>query len=255
LTKSPSTDISKINKQVYESKYRVERFVAKSELQRPEITILEILKDELPNYSMLDIGVGRGRTTKYFATKVKEYVGIDYSPPMIQLCQRNYEFDFRVCDARDMHIFPDSKFDFVLFSFNGMDYMVHEDRIKTLKEIKRVMVKGGSFCFSSHNLNYVPKLLALKMTFYPSEFIYTIRKRVANRVLFKRSNFSRFAFINDGVLGFRLLTYYIEPMEQVSQLQTLGFHDIKTFGQEGTLIKDSDLPKREDPWIYYLCQG
>lgn len=37
--------------------------------------------------TMLDIGVGAGQTTPYFAQSVKEYIGIDYSSQMIQACR------------------------------------------------------------------------------------------------------------------------------------------------------------------------
>jgi ubiquinone/menaquinone biosynthesis C-methylase UbiE len=63
--------------------------------------------------NMLDIGVGGGRTTKYFFPLAKEYVGIDYSPEMIQACKKKFpELRFEVADVRNLSLFGDGHFDF-----------------------------------------------------------------------------------------------------------------------------------------------
>ncbi len=48
----------------------------------------------------------------------------------------------------------DNSFDFVLFSFNGMDSFSHKDRIAALGEIRRVLRNDGIFYFLSHNLDW-----------------------------------------------------------------------------------------------------
>ena len=114
----------------------------------PELSILEELRTELPNFRMLDIGVGAGRTTKHFAGLVKEYVGVDYSITMIKACREKFpQYRLEVADARNLSLFDDAYFDFVLFSFNGIDAVEHQDRLAILREIRRVLRKGGYFCF------------------------------------------------------------------------------------------------------------
>ena len=145
------------NKTVWESPDIVAAYARLTELQPPELTILDILRDTLGNARMLDIGVGGGRTTLAFAGLVKTYVGIDYSEPMIEACRRKFRgaqgaLSFWVGDAMSLSQFGDASFDFVLFSFNGVDYMPHESRLKALSEMKRVARPGGYVCFSSHNL-------------------------------------------------------------------------------------------------------
>lgn len=258
------------NKLTYESADVVRAYsIEKFQLQKPESSIIEVLKNELPAYSMLDIGVGGGRTTHFFAPRVRKYVGIDYSPPMIEQCRRRFSLDFRICDARDMQVFPDSSFDFVLFSYNGIDYMGHNDRLGTLSEIRRVIRSRGKFCFSTHNLNYVPELFSLYMLHprvllhaikvgtvnrYPRMLLHAIKVRTVNRSLTSRKRFSQFALLNDGARSFRLLTYYIDPSEQLKQLKELGFEDVRAFGLDGTMISASRLQKANDSWIYYLCE-
>jgi len=89
---------------------------------------------------------------------------------------------FFVCDARDLGMFKDNSFDFILFSFNGIDYVSHRDRKQIYKEVLRVTKSGGHFCFSSHNLNsfrkdtYKFKTNLLKM--HPGGIIRKYLKRI-----------------------------------------------------------------------------
>ncbi|ELP52058.1 methyltransferase type 11 domain protein [Microcystis aeruginosa TAIHU98] len=57
-----------------------------------------------------------------------------------------------MADARNLEQFADNYFDFILFSFNDIDYISHADRFLVLEEISRIGKAGGYFCFSSHNL-------------------------------------------------------------------------------------------------------
>ena len=112
-------------------------------LQPAEAALLERLRHLLPGMKMLDVGVGGGRTTRHFAPLAQHYIGIDYSPEMVAACQQRFgEFgdsiSFEICDARGLRQFDDNSFDFILFSFNGIDYVSHEDRLKIFQEIKRV---------------------------------------------------------------------------------------------------------------------
>jgi hypothetical protein len=56
-------------------------------------------------------------------------------------------------------------------------------------------------------------------------------------------------------MNFRLLTYYVDPNEQVSQLRALGFEGITTIGQDGEEVKSDRLSRNQDSWIYYMCQA
>src|SRR4051812_33180631 len=97
-----------------------------SELFPPERTVLHLLRSSLPTMSMLDIGVGGGRTAMHFGGLAREYVGIDYSAAMVNACVARFAGTmerrrFARCDARDMSMFASASFDLVLFSFNGID--------------------------------------------------------------------------------------------------------------------------------------
>lgn len=114
---------------------------------------------------MLDVGVGLGRTTPYFAPVVASYVGIDYSLPMVESCiarlgDRFSNVSLDVGDVRDLGRFAAGSFDFVLFSYNGLDSIGHDDRLIALAELRRVTDAAGYIFFSSHNLLWLDEPLS-----------------------------------------------------------------------------------------------
>jgi len=176
------------NKDVWESEDIVNEYSKGFYLHKPEKTIIHELKDKLPNMKMLDIGIGAGRTTYYFAHLAKEYVGLDYSKAMIRMCRERFQeysirVSFEVADAKSLKSFEESYFDFVLFSFNGIDYMRREDRLTALKEIRRVTKNGGCFCFSTHNLNFAWKLCVFRLSRSLIELLKESRRLLARAAL------------------------------------------------------------------------
>jgi ubiquinone/menaquinone biosynthesis C-methylase UbiE len=135
----------------YESKYAVSKYLLESQLQKPEETILQELKTKLPTMRMLDLGVGAGRTTTSFAPLIANYVGVDSSQSMIAACQLKFRNDpkitFKVSNVTNLGSFQARTFDFVLFSFNGIDNLKHEDRLRALGEIHRVTKTEDTFVF------------------------------------------------------------------------------------------------------------
>lgn len=158
-----NTHQSDTNQQVYRDPRIVQHYAQLQQLQAAEQKILDQLQPHLATMKMLDLGVGGGRTTQHFSPLVAEYVGLDYSPTMITACQARFTnnpagLDFVVGDARDLSCFEADYFDLVLFSFNGLDYIEHHDRLQALQEIHRVGKPGGYFVFSSHNLQGIEPL-------------------------------------------------------------------------------------------------
>jgi SAM-dependent methyltransferase len=133
---------------------------------KPEITALYAARTEVtgceellfdtylrPGSEILDLGVGGGRTTPYLSRNASRYVGVDYSEEMIRVCRSKFShLQFEVADACDLSNFADMSFDTVVFSFNGLDYLVpDEKRYRCLQECYRVLRKQGVFIFSTHN--------------------------------------------------------------------------------------------------------
>jgi ubiquinone/menaquinone biosynthesis C-methylase UbiE len=106
-----------------------------------------------PGMAVLDLGVGGGRTTPYLSRIASRYVGVDYSEAMVHACRRRFpNLDFVLADASDLSAFEDASFDAIVFSFNGLDYVVpDEKRLRCLRECRRVLRDEGVLIFSSHN--------------------------------------------------------------------------------------------------------
>jgi ubiquinone/menaquinone biosynthesis C-methylase UbiE len=248
------------NKKNYEIPEIVEYFAKEGFLQEPEKTILNMLGEELKNMKMLDMGVGGGRTTYYFAPLVKEYVGIDYSSGMIDACNNKYynnnnNISFIQCDVRNMDIFENDTFDFILFSFNGIDSISFDDRIKVLEEINRIGKKDAYYCFSTLNILYLEEVFKFRLS---RNILKAIIKYVWTKVindnpktLIKKD----YAIIYEWVYDLKFSHCYINPIFQAKELSNIGFKDIRIFSlKDGREIDNIDIPNVKDPWLYFLCR-
>lgn len=250
------------NKRYHESDFAVNRYKMAKHLQKPEQTILNIFKNKLKNMKMLDLGVGGGRTSIHFARLVKEYVGVDYSKNMIEACKNRIpegkNISFKVADARDLSEFENDSFDMVLCSFNGLDYISHDDRMIALNEIMRVLKNDGIFIFSAHNLNHIHRFFSFEWCKNPIRLACCIIKLFFRLLLNgspKKLQRKGWAIIKSEAIRFWLKTYYITPRSQIRQLNGVGFTIIRLFSlYNGNEINADRLEGINDPWIYYLCK-
>ncbi|ESA32395.1 methylase [Leptolyngbya sp. Heron Island J] len=236
-------------------------------LQPAESALLERLRDQLPRMKMLDIGVGGGRTAQHFAPLVEQYVGIDYSSEMVAACQQrfrklNHPMSFAVADARDLSQLDNNSFDFILFSYNGIDYVSHDDRLKILQEIKRVGKQGCYFFFSSHNLQALENELTWQKQIGANPLktyenlvmlgLFRLFNRSINRQILAKANY---LIVRDESHNFRLETYYIRAEQQIRQLSK-DFSHVEIYPWQSTeKVLDLDAAAMgRDLWIYYLCR-
>jgi len=105
---------------------------------------------------LLDLGCGAGRTTfALHAAGYRNILGADLSPQMVRQARthasrKKAKLRFRVADACRLPFEPQS-FEGCLFSFNGlMTIPRRSQRIAALREIRRVLVPGGRFVFTTH---------------------------------------------------------------------------------------------------------
>lgn len=106
---------------------------------------------------ILDLGCGAGRTTfGLFGMGYRSIFGVDLSPSMIRearthAARRRWRIPFRVGDACRLP-FKSGAFDACLFSFNGLMQIPRRlSRIRAFREIRRVLVPGGWFVFTTHD--------------------------------------------------------------------------------------------------------
>jgi ubiquinone/menaquinone biosynthesis C-methylase UbiE len=254
------------NYQAYMSREIVQHYSQLRQLQPAEQTILDLLCNEWSSMKMLDIGIGGGRTTQHFSRGVKEYIGIDYSEEMVTVCQKRFsassQLRIEVGDARNMSQFQDNSFDFILFSFNGLDVISHLDRLQVLQEVKRVGKPGGYFCFSSHNLQGLERELKWQnqvsinpLKTYVNMIMYALLRFFNRSISLEQIKHSQYEIIQDESHNFRLKQYYIRPQEQINQLKA-DFENIRIYSWESglELKTHQELSDNSDMWLYYLCQ-
>lgn len=251
------------NRASFEAKHVVDYYATTRGLQAGESAIVDHLGEALRAMHMLDLGVGAGRTTEALSPLVRHYVGLDYAAPMIDACKRRFSesegMRFVVGDACALTDFNDATFDFVLFSYNGIDCIAsHEGRTQALGEIARVLKPGGYFAFSTHNLARIRDSFSLPRTRHPIRFldglVRAIRMRIHNPPLAAIEKMDH-AILRDSFNAFRSRFYYIRPSAQQAELRLRGFSNVKAFSaQSGKEIAEQELDGAPDKWVYFLCQ-
>lgn len=102
---------------------------------------LSLLKDE-QKQSLLEIGAGHGRDSKFFQENGFQVTCIDLSSEMVKLCQQK-GLDARVMDMIDLD-FSDASFDAV-YALNSLLHLPKKELPIVLQNIKRVLKPGGLF--------------------------------------------------------------------------------------------------------------
>lgn len=237
------------------------------ELNPPERNALELFKNKWHTTRMLDIGVGGGRTTYTFAALVKNYVGIDYSPPMVEECKRTFKerehVIFEVCDAADMTRYYDNKFDFILFSQNGIDSVDHPTRQKILSETRKCLKDDGYFFFSTHSINgfslhreSMPfnkrNILKSLYTRYHDYKYYLRKKRIYRDYDLTQLKHKSWEILITGDHNFKMKVYHIKPEYQVEQLKQAGFAVEQVYDRHGKSI--DPLNTDSIGMTYFLCK-
>lgn len=228
-------------------------------LLMPEKEVLERFTDRLKHMDFLDLGVGAGRTATHFMPAVRSYTGIDISEPMVETCRRRFrDGRFMVADARDLSAFGDGSFDFVLFSFNGIDHVNKEGREKVLKEVWRVLRPEGIFLFSSHNSAFDLRARhGFRWHPSPLETWRSFRRWCFFRLLNPGYALLRARptmYVWDGAESFRLAVFYGYASAILGELRKYGFGNIEIrSGQSGERLEEGEADKASEPWLYYLC--
>jgi SAM-dependent methyltransferase len=213
---------------------------------------------------MLDIGIGAGRTTEFFAPLVRTYVGIDYSPRMVEEARGRLSLQRHatvvVADARDLSRWHGRAFDVVLFSFNGIDAVDEADRPLIFDEIRRVVADDGVFAFSTHSLSALPLSLRPRRPSLRAPLRSTVRslRRTARLAALNRSldlDVARargWARVRDGAHDFSLVLTYVDPAYQLRQLDECGFEVSEVLNARGRPLDPLD-PGRE-AHLFYICR-
>ena len=250
-----------LNRERYQQSRLAAAYRAMHRLFPAEEALLATVEPEIRGGRILDLGVGAGRTTAALRKISPDYLGIDYSAEMVRAAkERTPEAAIRHLDARDLSGLDPASFDFVFFSFNGLDSVSHEDRMRILGNVSMVLKPGGWFGFSSHNFEGpVQEALRLHPPRWGGDFRGNLRelKRFFLDLIHYRRHRSReirgegFAILNDCAHHYSLLNYYVSTDRQKSQLVTAGFSEnILCLDTRGMAVTRD----RTSPWIHYLAR-
>ena len=250
----------------YDDPAIVAAYAREVDLQPAEIAIRDSLPD-LATLDMIDLGVGAGRTARHFAPRVRSYVGIDYAPGMVERCRRDLPgHRFEVGDACRLDGLADASSDFVLFSYNGIDHVGLDERALVLREMARLLRPGGTLAFSSHNANFLPRIIERFRPRLPiGEGLRPVARAVRDTLYFHWHNPTlrwrmpiAKGVVNDGLHNFRSSGIcYIRPDLQVAQLAEKGLQDIRCLRHDvPAFIAGTDPSVRTlpNPWVYYACR-
>ncbi len=200
-------------------------------IEAGELSLLDRIKNEIRDGEVLDLGVGAGRLVPRLRQAGSGYIGMDYSPEMIEVCRNKFPDVIFLCgDARDLGRFPGNSFMFVVFSFNGLDYMSHRDRQRVLGEVWRVLTTGGYLLFSSHNLESI---------LYPG------------RSAGPRYGLEEYSIIREDLRNSSYLCYYASQREVRRQLRAAGFEGEITCCDRDGLEPGCGL---RSGWLHYLVK-
>ena len=207
---------------------------------------------------VLDIGIGGGRTTKYLINKCKTYVGIDYSKQFTNVVKASFPAaDIRNLDARNLADLDSNTFDYVNFSFNGIDYVNLKDREQIFLEINRVLKPNGVFFFSTHNkshfsFNKQPWNDKSNLFFTRIKDFIKIAPFYLRKMLNKKRevNENEFSVINDSAHNYRLMTFYTKPAFLIEQLENNGYYNIELYSKKTKIQNFVQL----DDWIFCTCK-
>lgn len=249
------------NKQVYSTEKIVNTYTTNFKLIPAEDILFRKYKNELAKASFLDIGIGGGRTSHFVSPLVQKYYGVDYSMKFVLYVADKYKEQDKVIiefgDARELKQYTDASFDFVLFSFNGIDCVGFEDRKRIIGECFRLLKPKGHFWFSFHNINSLPKLYSFQWPKNPLNWPNEWRRSRTVKALngdMNRFQNKDYCILRDGADFFETEVMYLQPYTQLRLLEEAGFTTIQFYNAKtGRPLNGTETLKENIDWLYVDC--
>ncbi len=234
-----------INSRVYHAR-GISRLYRGKLLDRAETMALLKYQPGFLARSVLDIGVGTGRTARFLSPLARRYVGIDYSQEMVDHVRMALpDVEVHLADMRDLSRWQDGEFEFIFASNNVVDAVSHAERLKVLSEAQRVLSAGGLLVFTSHNRRYRLAQSGPRLEYSPNpitEGIHVItylRRRLNHLRVGRLRRFEEeYALLDDIGHDYGLLHYYIDADRQAQQLDAAGFRLLEVFDSDGRSLRD-----------------
>jgi SAM-dependent methyltransferase len=246
-----------INRAVYFEQTVLRHYLSEA-LDPAEVTCLLKYQPDFAFKSLLDVGVGTGRTTHFLHSLAARYEAIDYSPVMVEYMKRRFPgVSVRQADWCKLNCFGDGEFDFVFAPCNVIDVLSPESRLLALAESRRVLKPGGLFACASHNRNFLPAQSGPRMrwTLNPVKLATNglkFLKRTNNhrRVVKLRQSTADYALLNDEGHDYACLHYYITRDTMRAQLAAAGFYLLDVIARNGYIIPEGSSDAANPNLLY-----
>jgi SAM-dependent methyltransferase len=262
-----ASELDRINKDVWGSDRVRDIFARREGWTDPgEALVMARLADEVRGGAILDIGVGAGRTLPYLRSISEDYVAIDYVEEQVELARSRYpEARVEHGDARDLEAFADESLDLVVFSFNGIDGVDHDDRRRVFAAVERVLRPRGLFAYSTHNLDYRNAGRAPWHIGWfdprrgPRAVVSSLRHlpRSTRNYLRLRGRAVRgdgWASLVDMAYDFSCVWHYVTPEEAVRELREARLAgSVEVYDVFGERVEPGG-DTRDSPWLQYLVR-
>jgi SAM-dependent methyltransferase len=251
-----------INTRVYSRSETVGYYARHAEILPTESSVVIRYRDEIMARPVLDLGCGAGRLAAYLQLLAPRYVGVDVSPHMIAHCRRRFPaLSWVQGDMRELARIADGSVGVAFAVSNLIDAVGHDDRLRVLAQVRRVLVPGGLFLFSTHNRNWMfagapPRLQRSRrpLAQLRNGFAYAIHRYRNARLRRFEQLAGDHAVLNDEGHGYSVLHYYITRTGQQRQLAAAGFTVIETFDGMGRPL-DIDADDREWSSLLYVARS
>jgi ubiquinone/menaquinone biosynthesis C-methylase UbiE len=265
------TKVAEVNRLFYESAGVAERFRDHTTLCPAEELIIELVKEEIKDQPLLEIGVGAGRVTPFLTALTNDYIGVDCSACMIDIARQKFTSNkFLVCPAEKLSMFEDQSFAAVVFWGNGIDEVEHAERILIFREINRVLRKEGAFLLSSHNFDWEGLIQSAAFdSLFRRGWLHLLTSLplrlwiyLASRVIHFYGCFSKrgYGIFPQYEASPRITTmvYHISSDAQIQQLMSVGFKEVQSFTSSGVAVKYRTAGARYNSFsdfeLYYLAR-
>jgi SAM-dependent methyltransferase len=261
-------DVQQVPKSSWGASDVVSRFATRGFSDAGEEAALEAVSEPARG-DVLDIGIGGGRTTGLLAESARSYVGIDLSPEMLDLARQRFPGqDLREGNAVDLGGLPDAAYDLVVFSFNGLDALEHDDRGAALAAMARVARPEGRVLFSSLNLDGVsfderPWRVAGGVLSPRFRYHLADAARHPGSVVRSMQNFRRTRHEVEDGLGwarrplraheFRFVVHFATMEETVAETEAAGLEVVAAYADDGTELVPSTAHTDAD-YVHFVCR-
>ncbi|HEY1998028.1 class I SAM-dependent methyltransferase [Paraburkholderia sp.] len=262
--------LDNVNQHAWNSRDAKREFTSSQGWSDPgERAAIEWVAARCRDQPILDIGVGAGRTVPMLKALSSDYTAVDYTEKLLELCRGRFpNIDLRWMDARDMSSLPSNHYAFVQFSWNGIDCVDYEGRMRILQEMRRVTRPGGLILFSSHNREgpgYREPLSRILPVFTYNPVKLAWRSwRTLRRLPIASFNYLRHARLTRDFDGYSIATaaahnfgiviVYTTLAHERRQIKELGLELEAVFGSTDAQRIPNDAPSSDAWWLHFIAR-